>query len=135
MKKTLIVILKIHLHKEKLLKIELNAFNWSTLTRCFYVIEKGEELWLMLIIHIITKRNDSGNIILCFLHDMFPLLFIIYLLGSANILKLLVKWKNQLMIGEIYLRTKSICIPLASIFTSYLLKGQFRLLSLKLFRT
>ena len=34
------------------------------------MIEKGEELWLMLIIHIIGKRNDSANIILlCTVHD------------------------------------------------------------------
>ena len=34
------------------------------------MIEKGEELWLMLIIHIISKTNDSVNIItLCTLHD------------------------------------------------------------------
>ena len=39
------------------------------------------------------------------------------------------------MIGEIYLKTKSICIPLAFISTSYLLKGKFRLLSLKIFHT
>ena len=37
------------------------------------------------------------------------------------------------MIGEIDLGTKSICIPLASIFTNYLPKGQFRLL--KIFQT
>ena len=75
--------LKIYLIKEntqiEVKKIELNAFNWSTVTCCFYMIEKGEELWLMLIIHIISKRNDSGNIILlCTLHDgVFYLLFII----------------------------------------------------------
>ena len=39
------------------------------------------------------------------------------------------------MIGEIHLKTKSIHIPLASIFTSYLLKGRFRLLSLKILQT
>ena len=39
------------------------------------------------------------------------------------------------MIGEIHFRTKSICIPLASVLTSHLLKGQFRLISLKIFRT
>ena len=33
------------------------------------MIEKGEELWLMLIIHIISKSNDTVNIILlCTLH-------------------------------------------------------------------
>ena len=62
------------------------------------MIEKGEELWLMLIIHIISKRNDSVNIILlCTLHDRVSVLFIIYfiyLLGSVNILKLLVKLKK-----------------------------------------
>ena len=30
------------------------------------MIEKGEELWQMLIIHIISKRNDSVNIILLY---------------------------------------------------------------------
>ena len=66
------------------------------------MIEKGEELWLMLIIHVISKRNDSVNIILlCTLHDRVFYLFIlfiylfIYLLVSANILKLLVKLKKQ----------------------------------------
>ena len=39
------------------------------------------------------------------------------------------------MVGEIDLRTKSIFIPLASIFTCYLPKGQVRLLSLKIFQT
>ena len=57
------------------------------------MIEKGEELWLMLIIHIISNRNDSVNIILlCTLHDRVFYLYIylfIYLLVSANILKLL----------------------------------------------
>ena len=34
------------------------------------MIEKGKELWLMLIIHIISKINDSVNIILLrTLHD------------------------------------------------------------------
>ena len=28
------------------MKIELKAINLSTLTWCFYMIEKGEELWL-----------------------------------------------------------------------------------------
>ena len=62
------------------------------------MIEKGEELWLMLIIHVISKRNDSVNIILLrTLHDRVFYLFIlfIYLLVSANILKLLVKLKKQ----------------------------------------
>ena len=40
------------------------------------MIEKGEELWLMLIIHIISKRNDSANIVLlCTAHDKVSLLF------------------------------------------------------------
>ena len=41
----------------------------------------GEELWLMLIIHIISKRNNSSNIILLFtLHDrVFCLLFILFI--------------------------------------------------------
>ena len=34
------------------------------------MIEKGEELWLMLISHIISKRNDSANItLLCTVDD------------------------------------------------------------------
>ena len=41
------------------------------------MIEKGAELWLMLIIHIIGKRNDSVNIILLYtLHDQVSVLFI-----------------------------------------------------------
>ena len=61
------------------------------------MIEKGEELWLMLIIHVISKRNDSVNIILLrTLHDRVYLFYLfIYLLVSANILKLLVKLKKQ----------------------------------------
>ena len=58
---------------------------------------KGDELWLMLIIHIISKRNDSVNIIiLCTLHDVVFYLFILftYLLG-LYILKLLVEQKYQ----------------------------------------
>ena len=47
------------------------------------MIEKGEELWLRLIIHIISKRNDSVNIILlCTLHDLmyptYPTRFLYY---------------------------------------------------------
>ena len=60
------------------------------------MIENIEEFWLILIIHVIRKRNDSVNIILlCNLHDLVSALFIIYhfiyLLGSTNILELLVK--------------------------------------------
>ena len=51
------------------MKIELKAINLSTLTLCFYVIEKCEELRLMLIIDI-SKRNDSAYVILsCAVHD------------------------------------------------------------------
>ena len=40
------------------------------------MIEKGEELWLMLIIHIISKINDSVNIILlCTLHDQVSFIY------------------------------------------------------------
>ena len=39
------------------------------------------------------------------------------------------------MIREIHSRAKTICITLASVFTSHLRKGQFRLLSLKIFQT
>ena len=52
------------------MKIELKAINLSTRTWCYYMIEKDEELQLMLIIHIISKINNSVNIILLFtLHD------------------------------------------------------------------
>ena len=47
------------INKQKELKNELTAFNLTTLTQCFSMTEKGEELWLMLIIHIISKRSDS----------------------------------------------------------------------------
>ena len=41
------------------------------------MIEKGEELWLMLINRIISKRNDSANIIIfCTVHDQVGVLFI-----------------------------------------------------------
>ena len=39
------------------------------------------------------------------------------------------------MLEEIHLRTKIICIPLVSMFTSYFPKEQFRLLNLKIFQT
>ena len=56
---------------------------------------KGKELWLMLIDHI-SKRNDSLNIIIfCTLHVRVIVLFNLSLLGSANILELLVKQKSQ----------------------------------------
>ena len=39
------------------------------------MIEKGEELWLLN--HIISKRNDSSNIIIfCTVHDHVGVLFI-----------------------------------------------------------
>ena len=41
------------------------------------MIEKGEELWLMLINRIISKRNNSANIIIfCTVHDQVGALFI-----------------------------------------------------------
>ena len=56
------------------------------------MIGKGEELWLMLIIHIISKRNNATNVILlCTKHDRVNILFNLSPLGSANILKVLVK--------------------------------------------
>ena len=71
---------------------KLKAINLSTLTWSFYMIEKGEELPLMLIIHIIRKRNGPVNIILLStLHDQVSTSFNFLRLGSANILKLLVK--------------------------------------------
>ena len=39
------------------------------------------------------------------------------------------------MIGEVHLRTKSICIPQASVFINHLSKGKFRLLNRKIFQT
>ena len=47
------------------IKIALKAIELlSTLTWCFCMIQKGEELRLMLIIHVM--RNDSANIILLY---------------------------------------------------------------------
>ena len=77
------------------MKIELKAINLSTRTWCYYMIEKDEELQLMLIIHIISKINNSvilsyclPYMIECFIYYLF---LFIYLIGSANILKLLIK--------------------------------------------
>ena len=54
------------------------------------MIEKGEELWLMLIIHITSETNDSLNIIgLCTLHEREIVLLYLLPLVSANIIKLL----------------------------------------------
>ena len=54
------------------------------------MIEKGEELWLMLIIHITSETNDSLNIIgLCTLHEREIALLYLLPLVSANIIKLL----------------------------------------------
>ena len=71
------------------IKIALKAIELlSTLTWCFCMIQKGEELRLMLIIHVI--RNDSANIILLYnAHDR--VFFDMSPLGSAYILKFLVK--------------------------------------------
>ena len=44
------------------IKVQLKATNLSKLTWRFYMIEKGEELWLTLIIHIINKRNLLINL-------------------------------------------------------------------------
>ena len=56
------------------------------------MIGKGEELWLMLIIHIISKKNNAANVILlCTKYDWVNILCNLSPLGSANILKLLVK--------------------------------------------
>ena len=61
------------------MKIDHKAITLSTLLWCFYMTEKGEEFRLMLMIHIISKRNDSLNIILlCTLHYPVSFLFIIY---------------------------------------------------------
>ena len=54
------------------------------------MIEKGKELWLMLIIHIISKINDSVNIILlCTLHDQVSFIYsgfeLMYYHDSGNI--------------------------------------------------
>ena len=80
--------------------------------------------------------------LLCTLRDRVSVLWFIILFirvskyskASCKVKKTVNDWKNSL-IGKIHLRTKSICIPLASIFTSYLPKGQFRLLSLKIIQT
>ena len=59
----------------------------------------------------IKLRKVNLNPVIYYFTDFF-------LLGSTNILKLLVKLKKNLsMTGKIDLRTRSICIPLASIFT------------------
>ena len=50
------------------------------------MIERGEELWLILIIHITSKRNDSANILSCTIYDQVSVLFNLSPLGSANIL-------------------------------------------------
>ena len=75
------------------MKIVCKAINISsTLTWYFCMIEKSEELWLILIVHFISKRNDSENIILSgTIHDRVSVLFNLLPLVSANILKLLVK--------------------------------------------
>ena len=91
------MILKLHLitfnyilnkiQENKLIKIELKAINLSTRTWCYYMIEKDEELQLMLIIHIISKINNSVSIILLFtLHDwvFYLLLIFIYLLNRVS---------------------------------------------------
>ena len=61
------------------MKIVLKAINISsTLTWYFCMIEKSEELWLILIVHFIGKRNDSANIVLSgTIHDRVSILFII----------------------------------------------------------
>ena len=49
------------------------------------MIEKGEDLWLMLIIHVISKINYSVNItLLCKVHDLVSVLFNLPLLGTYN---------------------------------------------------
>ena len=48
------------------------------------MIEEGEELWLILMIHI-NKMNDSINIIpLYTLHDLVSVLFIHYFIYLCN---------------------------------------------------
>ena len=46
------------------------------------MIEKGEELWLMLIIHIINKRNDSVNVILFIIIIIIITIIIIIIISS-----------------------------------------------------
>ena len=56
------------------------------------MIEKCEELLLLIISHIISKRNDSANIIVLYtVHDLVSVLFNLSPLGTASIIKLLVK--------------------------------------------
>ena len=72
------------------------------------MIEKGEELWLM---HI-SRRNDSAKIKLLFtVHGQVSVLFNLSPLGSANIIKLIVKLNSFI--------EESICILVAFIFTSH----------------
>ena len=72
-------------------KNELKVINLSTLTWSFYMIEKGEEFRLMLIIHIVNKRNDLANVILLrTVHDRVSVLFNLLQLGSTDILKVFV---------------------------------------------
>ena len=55
------------------------------------MIEKGEEFRLMLIIHIVNKRNDLANVILLHtVHDRVSVLFNLLQLGSTDILKVFV---------------------------------------------
>ena len=75
------------------------------------MIENGEKLWLVLIIQIIRKRNDSANIILlCTIHDHLYVLFNLSPLRSANIVRLLVNdWRNSFK-NKKYLYSPSFCI-------------------------
>ena len=62
------------------------------------MIEKGEELWLMLIIHIISKSNDMVNIILlCALHVRVSVLI------NMIISVLISNFSNYLLFYFIYL--------------------------------
>ena len=71
----LIVILKIHLQENTQIEVNKNWTQSIDLSSYFYVIGKGEVLWLMLIVLIIRQRNKSVNILLSTLHDRVSVLF------------------------------------------------------------
>ena len=71
----LIVILKIHLQENRQIEVNKNWTQSIDLSSYFYVIGKGEVLWLMLIVLIIRQRNKSVNILLSTLHDRVSVLF------------------------------------------------------------
>ena len=102
--------------------------------------EKGEEFRLMLMIHIISKRNDSLNIILlCTLHYPVSFLFIIYSIylfvrvskyskSSCKIIKSAYDWRNSF-------KNKKYLYSLSFHIQKLFAEMAFRLLNLKIFQT